>query len=61
MEWWVVQQIQNSQEEELNKRQKGFLQLMSRQQSDRVMTAIRWIWQNKERIASTIEQVDKFI
>lgn len=61
MEWWVVQQVQNSQEEELNKRQKGFLQLMSRQQSDRVMTAIRWIWQNKERIASTIEQVDKFI
>jgi hypothetical protein len=61
MEWWVVQQIQNSQEEELNKRQKSFLRLMSRQQSDRVMAAFRWIWQNKERIAATIEQVDKFI
>jgi hypothetical protein len=57
MEWWVIKQIENSQEEELKKRQRGFLNLMSRQQTTRVNTAIRWLWQNKDKIASIIEQV----
>ncbi|MFM7714610.1 MAG: ATP-binding protein, partial [Microcystis sp.] len=54
---WVIKQIENSQEEELKKRQRGFLNLMSRQQTTRVNTAIRWLWQNKDKIASIIEQV----
>jgi hypothetical protein len=57
MEWWVIKQIENSQEKELKKRQRGFLNLMSRQQTTRVNTAIRWLWQNKDKIASIIEQV----
>lgn len=56
MEWWVIKQIENK-EEELKKRQRGFLNLMSRQQTTRVNTAIRWLWQNKDKIASIIEQV----
>jgi hypothetical protein len=53
----VIKQIENSQEKELKKRQRGFLNLMSRQQTTRVNTAIRWLWQNKDKIASIIEQV----
>lgn len=61
MEWWVIKQIENSQQEDLNKRQKVFVNLMSREQLRRVNAAISWIWQNKDKIASTVEQAGNFL
>lgn len=61
MEWWVIKKIENSEEEELKKRQKVFLNLMSRQQTEKVMVAFRWLWQNKDKIASTVEQAGNLL
>ena len=60
MEWWVIKQVENSQEAELQQRQRVFLNVMSRQQVEKVNKAIRWLWQNKDRITSIVEQVGKF-
>lgn len=61
MEWWVIKQIENSDQEELKKRQRTFLNLMSRQQAGRVNTAIGWIWQNKDKIVPIIQQLLRFL
>jgi hypothetical protein len=59
MEWWVVKEIENSDEEALQQRQTVFLNLMSRRQSETVTKAIRWLWQHKEEVPSILEWVVK--
>lgn len=41
MEWWVIQEIQNSNEEKLLARERVFLNLMSREQVQKTQQAIR--------------------
>ncbi len=50
MEWWVIKEIENSDEEALQARQRTFLNLMSRRQAETVTNAIRWLWQHKEEV-----------
>ena len=48
MKWWVIQEIKNTQEEEIKQRQKVFLQLMSQRQAEQVKKVIKLLWDNKE-------------
>ena len=59
MEWWVIKEIENSTEETLRDRQKGFLNLMSHKQAENVTKAIRWLWQHREEVPSTLEWLGK--
>lgn len=54
MEWWVIQEIQNSNEEKLQARERIFLNLMSREQAGNVQQAIRWLWQHRDVVQSTV-------
>ena len=55
MEWWVVKEIENSDEESLQDRQRVFLNLMSHRQAENVTKAIRWVWQHKEEVPTILE------
>lgn len=55
MQWWVIQEIENSNEAQLEQREKVFFNWMSREQANRVKTGVRQIWQQKEAIKGTIE------
>ncbi|NEQ63015.1 MAG: ATP-binding protein [Moorea sp. SIO4A1] len=59
MEWWVVKKIQNSNETELEQRKKVFLNVMSSKQAEKVTTAIRWLWNNKDQVPSILEWIGK--
>jgi hypothetical protein len=59
MERLVIQEIWNTDEPSLQNRQKVFLNLMSHEQAKNVTTAIRWLWQHKDEVASTGEWFGK--
>lgn len=59
MEWWVIKEIENSDEASLQARQKVFLNLMSHRQAENVTTAIRWLWQHKEAVPSILAWLGK--
>jgi len=59
MEWWVVKEIENTDEAALQQRQKLFLNLMSHKQAEKVTTAIRWLWQHKEEVPSILQWIGK--
>ena len=59
MEWWVVKEIENSDETELKKREKIFLQLMSREQVEGVTQVIKQVWQHKGVVQSVIKAIAK--
>lgn len=59
MEWWVVKEIENSDEESLQARQRTFLNLMSRRQAETVTNAIRWLWQHKEEVPTILAWLGK--
>ena len=59
MEWWVVKEVENSNEEALQARQRTFLNLMSRRQAETVTEAIRWLWQHKEEVPSILAWLGK--
>ncbi|NEO42077.1 MAG: ATP-binding protein [Moorea sp. SIOASIH] len=61
MEWWVVKNIQNSTETELQNRQKVFLNLMSHKQAEKVKDIIRLMWKNKDKIPDIFEWIGKVI
>jgi hypothetical protein len=54
MEWWVIQEIYNTNEAELQRREKIFLNLMSREQVSAVEKAIRWIWEHQDIVQSLV-------
>ncbi len=59
MEWWVVKEIENSDDDALQARQKVFLNLMSHRQAELVTKAIHWLWQHKNEVPSTLEWLGK--
>ena len=59
MEWWVVKEIENSNEEALQARQRTFLNLMSRKQAEAFTNAIRWLWEHKEEVPSILAWLSK--
>ncbi|BAY12526.1 ATP-binding protein [Calothrix sp. NIES-2098] len=54
MEWWVIQEIYNTNEAQLEGREKVFLNLMSREQAATVKKAIRWVWQHRDIVQSLV-------
>jgi GTPase SAR1 family protein len=59
MELWVIQEVANTNEPSLQKRQKVFLNLMSHQQAEKVTKAIHWLWQHKNEAISILEWFGK--
>jgi AAA domain len=59
MEWWVVKEIENSDEAWLQQRQRIFLNLMSRKRAENLTKAIYWLWQHREEIPSILEWLGK--
>ncbi|NJR53112.1 MAG: ATP-binding protein [Leptolyngbyaceae cyanobacterium CSU_1_3] len=59
MEWWVIEEIENSDEAALQKREKVFLNLMSHKQAEHVTKAVRWLWQHREEVPSALEWIGK--
>ncbi len=59
VERWVIQELGNSNDALLQKRQKVFLKLMSHEQAEKVTKAIRWLWDHKDEIPSTLEWFGK--
>lgn len=55
LEWWVLKELENSDEEWLQQRQRVFLNLMSRKRAENLTKAIRWLWQHKEELPSILE------
>ncbi|MBO3461785.1 ATP-binding protein [Aetokthonos hydrillicola Thurmond2011] len=55
IERWVIQELKNSDNASLEKRQKGFLNLMSHEQAKKVTDAIKWAWQHKDEVPSALE------
>jgi GTPase SAR1 family protein len=59
LEWWVVEELENSGEDWLTARQKIFLNLMSHRQAQTVTNAIRWLWNHKDQLPSILEWLAK--
>jgi GTPase SAR1 family protein len=59
LEWWVVEELENSGEDWLTDRQKIFLNLMSHRQAQTVTNAIRWLWNHKDQLPSILEWLAK--
>lgn len=51
MEWWVIKEIENSNEANLDARQKVFLNL-NRKQADQIKKVVNQVWQNKDAVTS---------
>ncbi|WP_017662270.1 AAA family ATPase [Baaleninema simplex] len=54
MEWWVVREIENSDEAELQRREKVFLKLMSRDRASQIQNTIRTLWQYRDTVQSIV-------
>ena len=52
---WVIQELENSNDASLQKRPKVFLNLMSYEQAKKVTEVIRWLWEHKDEIPSTLK------
>lgn len=60
IEWWVLKEIENSNEDELEKREKIFLKIMSRGQTEQVSNVIKLVWKNREGVKSLVKMISKF-
>ncbi|WP_375494631.1 ATP-binding protein [uncultured Nostoc sp.] len=61
MERWVIQELRQTDEKWLQAREKVFLNLMSRQQMDKFTTAIKWLWNNQDKIPKIMEWFGKLV
>ena len=61
MEWWVIKEIENSDETELKKREKILLRLMSRKQVEDVTQVVKQVWQHREAVQSVVKIISKFL
>ena len=57
MEWWVLREIENSNENDLEKREKVWLKLMSREQAGQVTKIFQEVWKNRGVVHSVITWV----
>ncbi|WP_392533876.1 ATP-binding protein [Nostoc sp. C117] len=61
MERWVIQELWQTNEKWLQSREKVFLNLMSRQQMDKFTTAIKWLWNNQDKIPKILDWFGKLV
>ncbi|MGK7928396.1 MAG: ATP-binding protein [Spirulina sp.] len=61
MEWWVLQEIYNSDKEELIKREKLFLDLISREQWEQIKNISGSIWKNREIVKKVWNVANDFV
>lgn len=59
MERWVIQELQQTDEKWLQAREKVFLNLMSHQQMEKFTTAIKWLWNNQDKIPDILKWFGK--
>ncbi|NEP45577.1 MAG: ATP-binding protein [Okeania sp. SIO2H7] len=59
MEWWVIKEIENSDDAALQQRQKVFLNLMSHKQLEEVTKTIETLWEHKDDIQSLVQWAGK--
>jgi hypothetical protein len=51
-EWWVVKELENSNEEVLERRRKIFFGLLTNEQAEKVTKVVKFVKENKDAIAS---------
>jgi hypothetical protein len=51
-EWWVVKELENSNEEVLERRRKIFFGLLTKEQAEKVTKVVNFVKENKEAVAS---------
>jgi AAA domain len=61
MERWVIQELRQIDEKWLQSREKVFLNLMSRQQLEKLNIAIKWLWNNQDKIPQIMEWFGKLV
>ncbi len=61
MEWWVIQEIENTNEEELQRRERVLLNLMSREQVQQVREMTQHLWTNRQTLETLFNIVRKFL
>lgn len=61
MERWVIQKLWQTDDKWLQAQEKVFLNLMSRQQMDKFTTAIKWLWNNQDKIPKIMEWFGKLV
>ncbi|WP_448563576.1 ATP-binding protein [Trichothermofontia sp.] len=61
MEWWVIQELETSNEAILTGRERVLLNLMSRDQVEQVQAVIRQVWQQREALQSLIEWIVRLL
>jgi len=61
MEWWVIQELETSDEAILTGRERILLNLMSRDQVEQVKAIIRQVWQQREAVQSLIEWIVRLL
>lgn len=54
MEWWVVREIENSDEAALRQREKIFLRLMSRERAAQLQALFRTLWEHRDTVQSVL-------
>ncbi len=59
MEWWVLQEIENTNEEELKRRERVLLNLMSREQVQEVREMTQQLWNNRQMLETLFNIVRK--
>lgn len=57
MEWWVIKEIENSDDDALQQREKVFLNLMSHKQLKQVTNVVRALWEHKDDVQSLVKWV----
>lgn len=55
MERFVIQEIWNTENFDIQKRQRVFLKLMSHEQVDKVTKFTNWLWQHRNELSSILE------
>ena len=61
MEWWTLQQINKSNNLELEGRQKVFLRLMSHKQAEQVAGSIRYLWQHRDVVPTSLKWIGNIV
>ncbi len=61
MEWWVIQEINNSNDKELRNDDRTFLNLMNHRQLKRVQNVIQVLWKNRDDVASVVQWIYKLV
>lgn len=61
MEWWVIQELWQTNNPLLDDRQKVFLNILSDTQAEKVTDAIKWLWEHQEKVKIYLAWVSKVL